>query len=110
MGEVSNVIVVDEAKELFSRKAEKDLNDAQGVPILTRLASQIGEFNTSLIVAEQIPHMLSDGIKANCGTVISFRLGAGNDIWEISRTINLTKEQTGVIPDLKPGKAIVRTI
>jgi len=105
---VTNVIVIDEAKRIFDKNLEK--LPVEGIPIITTLVSQIGEFNIGLIIGEQIPSMLANGIKANTGTVISFRLSNGKDIQEMAKTMNLKKKETEYFSRLSIGQAIVRTI
>ncbi len=107
-GKVKNIVVVDEAKRIFDKNLEK--LPVEGIPIITTLTSQIGEFNVGLIVGEQTPSMLTDGIKANVGTTISFRLSNGKDIQEIARAMNLKKEEKEYLSKLEVGEAVVRTI
>ncbi len=107
-GKVKNIIVVDEAKRIFDKNLEK--LPVEGIPIITTLTSQIGEFNVGLIVGEQTPSMLTDGIKANVGTTISFRLSNGKDIQEMAKAMNLTKEEREYLSKLEVGEAVVRTI
>lgn len=107
-GKVKNIIVVDEAKRIFDKNLEK--LPVEGIPIITTLTSQIGEFNVGLIVGEQTPSMLTDGIKANVGTTISFRLSNGKDIQEMAKAMNLKKEEKEYLSKLEVGETVVRTI
>ena len=68
---------------------------------------QIREFGEAVVVIDQEPHKLSDSIKANTYTKITFNLGNGKDILDISTCMNLTKDQADCISMLAVGKAIV---
>jgi len=108
LGPIDLVVICDEAKLIFPQSMER--RSPEGISALTSLISQISEFQVGLIVAEQIPTLLSDGIKGNLGTIICFRLSNGKDIAEVAKTMNLTKEEREYIPRLGTGEAIVRTV
>lgn len=108
LGPIDLVVICDEAKLIFPQSMER--RSPEGISALTNLISQISEFQVGLIVAEQIPSMLSDGIKGNLGTIICFRLSNGKDIAEVAKTMNLSKEEREYIPRLGTGEAIVRTV
>ena len=99
---IQNLIVIDEAKILFGKDIESHT--------LIKLVSQVGEFGFSLMIADQIPSLIKDEIKANMGTVICFRLAHGRDIADVSRMMGLNKEESEVIHNLKIAEAIIRTI
>ena len=107
-GVIKNVIVIDEAKRIFDKNLER--LPVEGIPIITTLTSLIGEFKVGLIVGEQTPSMLTNGIKANVGTTISFRLSSGKDIQEIAKAMCLKKEEAEYLLKLRVGEAVVRTI
>lgn len=99
---VQNLIVIDECKLLFGKDVE--------IQSLVKLVAQVGEFGFSMLLADQIPSLIKDEIKANMGNVFCFRLASGKDVADISKMMGLSKEESDVIHNLKIGEAIVRTI
>lgn len=68
----------------------------------------IRKFGESIIVIDQEPSKLSESIKANTNTKITFTLGNGKDIEDISRSMELTREQEKYLDTLKVGHAIIK--
>ncbi len=68
----------------------------------------IRKFGESIIVIDQEPGKLSESIKANTNTKISFTLGNGRDIEDISKSMELTREQEKYLDVLKVGHAIIK--
>ncbi len=68
----------------------------------------IRKFGESIIVIDQEPGKLSESIKANTNTKISFTLGNGKDIEDISNSMELTREQRKYLDILQVGHAIIK--
>ena len=65
------------------------------------------EFGEALVVIDQEPTKLSNSIKANTYTKITFNLGNGDDIQDIANCLSLTPEEREYIDLLAVGQAIV---
>ena len=68
---------------------------------------QIREFGESVIVIDQEPSKLSDSIKANTYCKVTFHLGDGKDILDMSTCMQLTKEQSEFLGMLSVGCAVL---
>lgn len=68
---------------------------------------QIREFGESVIVIDQEPNKLSDSIKANTYCKITFHLGNGKDILEMSTCLQLSKQQSEFLGMLSLGCAVL---
>ena len=68
----------------------------------------IREFGESIIVIDQEPSKLSKSIIANTNCKITFNLGSGSDIKELSYAMGLSKEEEQAIDQLKTGHAILK--
>ncbi|MBI2540739.1 MAG: hypothetical protein HYW04_13265 [Deltaproteobacteria bacterium] len=68
---------------------------------------QIREFGEAVVVIDQEPVKLSNSIKANTYCKITFNLGNGKDILEISNCMALTMEESGYVDLLGVGQAII---
>jgi len=75
--------------------------------IMETCLRQIREFGEAVIVIDQEPSKLSNSIKANTYCKITFNLGNGKDVQEISRCMNLTEEEGNYIDLLDVGQAVV---
>ncbi len=103
-GRFKHAIVIEEGHHILSSSKERHEGEET---IMETCLRQIREFGESVIVIDQEPHKLSDSIKANTYTKITFNLGNGKDILDISLCMNLTKEQADCISMLPVGRAIV---
>jgi DNA helicase HerA-like ATPase len=68
----------------------------------------IRKFGESIIVIDQEPGKLSESIKANTNTKITFTLGNGKDIEDISNSMELTREHRKYLDILGVGHAIIK--
>ena len=68
---------------------------------------QIREFGESVIVIDQEPNKLSDSIKANTYCKVTFHLGNGKDILDMSTCMQLSKEQSEFLGMLSVGCAVL---
>ena len=103
--EFKHAIIIEEAHNILSKKKEKTEG---GETIMESTLRMIRKFGESIIVIDQEPNKLSESIKANTNTKITFSLGNGKDIWDISICMELTEEQRKYIDLLKVGHAIVK--
>ncbi len=99
-----HTLILEEGHHVLSLSKEH----AQGAEtIMETCLRQIREFGQSIIILDQEPSKLSNSIKANTFTKITFNLGNGKDLLEISNCMGLNKEESEYINLLDVGQAIV---
>ena len=84
-----HAIVIEEGHHILS--SEKEKHEGQET-IMETCLRQIREFGEAVIVLDQEPSKLSESIKANTYCKITFNLGNGKDILDISSCLQFTKE------------------
>jgi len=99
-----HALILEETHHILSKRKEK----AEVETIIETSLRQIREFGESVIVIDQEPQKLSESIKANTYTKISFNLGNGKDIQAISKDMTLTQEQESCLDLLQIGQAIIK--
>ncbi|MEW5911313.1 MAG: DUF87 domain-containing protein [Thermodesulfobacteriota bacterium] len=99
-----HAIVIEEGHHILS--SEKEKHEGQET-IMETCLRQIREFGEAVIVLDQEPSKLSESIKANTYCKITFNLGNGKDILDISSCLQLTQDQAEYIGMLPVGKAII---
>lgn len=102
--EFKHALIIEEAHHILSHQKE---NVEGAETIMETSLRQIREFGEAVIVVDQEPTKLSNSIKANTYTKITFNLGNGKDIDEISRCMELAPEEREYIGWLGVGEAIV---
>lgn len=98
-----NLIVVDEAKWL----APPGHNDNLGFSPLTSVMSQSREVGIGLLIGDQTAQ-LEDSVFVNSRLKCCFRLGDGQDIEKVHKTMALSQEQADYITKLDTGECIIR--
>ena len=100
----SHALVIEEAHHVLSQKKE----NAEGEEtIMETCLRQIREYGECVIAIDQEPHKISDSIKANTNTKITFTLGNGKDVKNIALCMGLNMEETEFVDWLDVGSAIV---
>ena len=100
-----HAILIEEAHHLLSNQKE---NLDGGETIIETSLRQIREFGEAVIAIDQEPGKLSDSIKANTYCKVTFNLGNGKDILDISACMMLEIEEMKYIDLLEVGFAIVK--
>jgi len=101
-----HAIILEEAHHILSGSKEIQFGEET---ILESIVRMIREFGESIIVIDQEPSKLSKSIIANTNCKITFNLGSGSDIMELSYAMGLSKEeekaidQIGLSPDFDPN-------
>jgi type IV secretory pathway VirB4 component len=103
--EPRHAIIIEEAHNILSKKKEKTVG---GETIMETTLRMIRKFGEAVIVIDQEPTKLSESIKANTNTKITFTLGNGKDIEDITRSMELSKEQRAYLDVLGVGHALVK--
>lgn len=99
-----HAILIEEGHHILSSFKEK--HEGQETIMETSLR-QIREFGESVIVIDQEPNKLSDSIKANTYCKITFHLGNGKDILDMSTCMQLSKEQSEFLGMLSVGCSLL---
>jgi DNA helicase HerA-like ATPase len=99
-----HALVIEEAHHILSHMKE---NVEGAETIMETCLRQIREFGEAVVVVDQEPTKLSNSIKANTYCKITFNLGNGKDVLEMSSCMGLTKEEAEYINLLDVGQAIV---
>ncbi len=99
-----HALVIEEGHHVLSQKKE---SAEGGETIMETCLRQIREFGEAVIVIDQEPSKISNSIKANTYTKVTFNLGNGKDVLEIATCMNLTKEECDTIDLLEVGHAVV---
>lgn len=102
--EFKHALVIEEGHHILSHKKE---NVEGAETIMETSLRQIREFGEAVIVIDQEPTKLSNSIKANTYTKITFNLGNGKDALEISNCMGLNKEESEYLNLLEVGHAIL---
>lgn len=90
-GPLRHVIFFDEAKMVYDKK--RDFISDLGINEVAQFTSQIREFGEGLVVADQMPIMLSDSIKSNIYTTICMSQSGGKNIHDMCLALHLTKQE-----------------
>ncbi len=107
-GETSGLrhaMIIEEAHNILSKKKEKTEG---GETIMETTLRMIRKFGEGVIVIDQEPSKMSESIKANTNTKITFTLGNGKDIFDIATSMEISQEQRKYLDLLKVGHAIVK--
>jgi len=99
-----HALLIEEGHHILSREKEKK---AGGETIMETCLRQIREFGEAVVVIDQQPTELSNAIKANTYTKITFNLGNGKDILEMSSCMGLDKEESEYVNLLEVGHSVV---
>lgn len=103
--DLRHMIIIEEAHNILSKAKERRQG---GETVMETTLRMIRKFGQGVIVIDQEPSKVSESMKANTNTKITFTLGNGKDIQDISRSMELTKEQTRYLDTLKVGQAMVK--
>lgn len=99
-----HALLIEEGHHALSEKKEL----AEGTEtIMETCLRQIREFGEAVIVIDQEPSKLSNSIKANTYTKMTFALGNGRDVKDMSTCMCLNEEEERAMDLLDVGHAIV---
>jgi len=105
-GELSLLLVWDEAKQAFSYKKEQ--SDAAGIPEIDDLTARAREFGLGIMAADQEATKLTDSLKANTDTKVLLPVKDQKQFDSIADSMQLTSIQKRYIQDLDVGQAVVQ--
>jgi hypothetical protein len=98
-GRLNHIILFDEGKMVYDRN--RDNIQGLGPNEVTQFTSQIREFGEGLIIADQMPTILSNSIKSNVYTIICLSQSGGENIRGMAMTMHLTKDQESSLTQLQ---------
>ena len=101
---LKHLIIMDEGKRIADRNLERGTE----IPYTDLLISQVREFETGILLADQEVSKIAQSYKANTYTKIGFSQRNGIDILEMARCMSLNREQLDYFNKLQVGQAIVR--
>ena len=101
-GRLRHVILFDEAKMVYDRN--RDNIEGLGPNEVTQFTSQIREFGEGLVVADQMPIILSESIKSNVYTTICMSQSGGKNIDDMARAMHLKQDQIPALTQLISDK------
>ncbi len=101
-GQLRHIILFDEGKMIYDRN--RDNIEGLGPNEITQFTSQIREFGEGLVVADQMPIVLSESIKSNVYTTICMSQSGGRNIQEMAKATDLKPEQIPLLTQLISDK------
>lgn len=102
-GPLRHVIFFDEAKMVYDKS--RDFIQDLGINEVAQFTSQIREFGEGLVVADQMPIVLSDSIKSNVYTTICMSQSGGKNTHDMALALGLqTKDQVNCLQQLVSDK------
>lgn len=101
---LKHAIIIEEGHHILSN--QKEQREGEETIIETSLR-QIREFGEAVIVIDPEPNKLSDSIKANTYCKITFHLGNGKDILDMSTCLQLSKQQSEFLGMLSVGFSVL---
>ncbi|MFC1718228.1 ATP-binding protein [Candidatus Poribacteria bacterium] len=101
---VYNTVVLEEAHNVLP-----EARDIKQETPLEKVMRMIREYNTCMVVIDQLPHKLSRAAIANCATNIVLNLKLDEDVQSAGKALLLPMEQRKYLGMLKKGEAIVKS-
>lgn len=107
--ELQNIVVLEEAHNIFTRISENYKIDARKMAsdTFSNMISQIREYGTGIIIADQGASQINDTAISNTKIKIIHSTADMEDVNAIAFALNLSDVQKRVLPTLNTGEAIV---
>lgn len=100
-----HALIIEEGHHILNEKKE---HEAGIETVMETALRQIREFGEAVIVIDQEPRKVSSSIKANTYAKMTFNLGNGKDVLDISKAMMLTDDETTFIDLLGVGSCILK--
>ena len=106
---LQNVIVLEEAHNIFANISDRSVRSSreQSSRYFSNMLSQIREYGTGIIVADQGASQINDMAVSNTKVKIIHSVVDGQDIDKVAFALNLTEIQKRVFPSLSTGEVVV---
>ena len=105
--ELKQLVVVEEAHTTFSRTREENGIAASNNVILQRLLAEVRAMGVSLIISDQMPSALAEGIPALTRVKLVHALDGAQDRSLMADAMNMTEQQHREILTLQEGEALL---
>lgn len=105
--ELKQLVVVEEAHTTFSRTREENGIAASNNVILQRLLAEVRAMGVSLIISDQMPSALAEGIPALTRVKLVHALDGAQDRSLMADAMNMTERQRREIQTLQEGEALL---
>ena len=106
-GRLERLIVVEEAHRVFRKTLAEESSHGRNVAALENMLAEIRCSGTGLILADQRPGAMADGVFANTAVMISHAVGSAADRDVIRACMNLTGQQAEGLKNLRPGECLI---
>lgn len=105
--ELKQIVVVEEAHTMFSRTSDENGMAASNNRLLEKLLAELRAFGVSLIIADQRPSALAEGVPALTRIKLVHALDGAQDRSLMADTMNMTERQRREIQTLQEGEALL---
>ena len=105
--ELKQIVVVEEAHTTFSRTREESGIAASNNVILQRLLAEVRAMGVSLIISDQMPSALAEGVPALTRIKLVHALDGAQDRSLMADAMNMTERQRREIQTLQEGEALL---
>lgn len=105
--ELKQIVVVEEAHTMFSRTSDENGMAASNNRLLEKLLAELRAFGVSLIIADQRPSALAEGIPALTRVKLVHALDGAQDRSLMADAMNMTERQRREIQTLQEGEALL---
>ncbi len=99
-----HLVVIEEPHLLSADPRRQDI----GEPVLPTAFRLARHSATGLLLSDQVPSLLPPAILANLATRVVFRTSGSRDIWSLSNSMSLTRDQAEALTELAPRTAVVQ--
>lgn len=106
-GRLERLIVVEEAHRVFRKTLLEGSSHGRNVTALENMLAEIRCSGTGLILADQRPSVMADGVFANTSVMICHAIGSAADRAVIQGSMNLTDQQAEGVKNLRPGECLL---
>lgn len=106
---LKNVIVLEEAHNIFSRVSTNGKETSKGIASMyfSSMLSEIREYGTGLIIADQGASQLNENAIANTKIKVLHSLGSKEDVDAEAYALHLSEYQKRLIPEMSKGVALI---
>lgn len=109
-GILKNIILIDEAHVLFDVGAPSENGNKSAditVKTIQNMIKEIRSYGTGIIIADQNPSEVTDGVVSNTNIKVAFRLTSPKERNIIKESIGLSESNSDYLSRLGPGQGFV---
>ena len=105
--ELQQIVVVEEAHATFSRTSDESGIAASNNRLLEKLLAEVRSFGVSILIGDQRPNALAEGVPALTRIKLVHALDGAQDRSLMADTMNMTERQRREIQTLQEGEALL---